>query len=117
MSRPVTQNHPLLFPPTSDNRPGKVRRDAPATSSAAALAAEPVSGRTRQRVYACIRAAGAQGRTDQEIQTLLGMGESTERPRRGELVDSVHVEDSKRRRPTRSGYNAIVWVATGGRAR
>lgn len=90
----------------------KVRHDAPATSHAAAVAIQPVMGRARQRVYACIHRSD--GMTDEEIQDALNMNESTERPRRGELVDSKHVTDSGRKRPTRSGCSAIVWVVTGG---
>jgi len=117
MSRPVAPNQAILFPPASDNRPGKVRRDAPATSSVAALAAEPVSGQRRRWVYECIQSAGKWGRTDEEIQTYLKMNPSTERPRRIELVESGHVRDSGVRRPTRSGRQANVWVATDGGAR
>jgi hypothetical protein len=47
--------------------------------------------------------------TDQEIQLALGMGGSTERPRRIELVEALLVRDSGQRRPTRSGRMAVVW--------
>lgn len=109
MSRPVTPDQTNSLFGTSDNRPGLVRRDAPATSRAAAAAVKPITGRARQRVYAAIRTSG--GLTDEEIGDRLDMNLSTVRPRRVELVESGHVRDSKLRRETRSGRSAIVWVA------
>jgi len=51
------------------------------------------------------------GATDEEIQTALSLGGSTQRPRRVELVNRGQVRDSGRRRLTRSGRQAVVWVA------
>ena len=50
------------------------------------------------------------GATDEEMQEGLGMNPSTQRPRRGELVELRAVEDSGRRRSTRSNRKAIVWI-------
>jgi len=50
--------------------------------------------------------------TDEEVQDALGMNPSTERPRRGELVEKHLVRDSGKRRNTKSGYRAIVWETT-----
>ena len=110
MSKLVPLHQGVLFSGSSDNRPGLVRRDAPDTSREAAAAVESVTGRDRQRVYAAIRTSG--GLTDEEIRDRLGMGESTERPRRRELVVSGHIKASGRRRKTRTGRSAIVWEAT-----
>lgn len=56
--------------------------------------------------------AGERGRTDEELQNQLGLNPSTQRPRRVELVEGGWVEDSKRRRNTKSGRDAVVWVTT-----
>lgn len=54
------------------------------------------------------------GCTDDEMQVILGMNPSTQRPRRIELVERNFVEDSGLRRPTRSGKPAVVWKICGG---
>lgn len=63
--------------------PGKVRSDAPATSGAAARTIR--TGTARYRVLTMIAYAGPV--TDHQLQHGLQMNASTERPRRGELVD------------------------------
>jgi hypothetical protein len=88
----------------------KARHDHPDTSHAAAAAIEPVSGRCRQLVYDYISLQGTHGATDEEIQTVLNMAGSTQRPRRVELVEAGLVKDSGRRRAMKSGRSAIVWV-------
>jgi hypothetical protein len=49
------------------------------------------------------------GLTDEEIQRMLRMNPSTERPRRCELVAAGKVRDSGRRRATISGRAAVIW--------
>lgn len=49
------------------------------------------------------------GLTDEEIQARTKLNPSTERPRRGELVEYGRVVDTGERRPTKSGRPAIVW--------
>jgi hypothetical protein len=93
-------------------------RDAPyvvgsATSKAAAEAITVTAGTLRGKVYAAICTAGPTGHTDQEIQKLLGMDPSTERPRRIELTRAKLVADSGLTRETESGRRATVWVALG----
>lgn len=51
------------------------------------------------------------GLTDEEIQRVLKLNPSTERPRRIELVKAGLVRDSGRKRQTISGREATVWVA------
>ena len=53
---------------------------------------------------------------DEEIADYLKMSPSTARPRRIELVNAGLVVASDRRRPTRSGRMATVWVAVTGDA-
>lgn len=83
----------------------------PDTSRQAALLALPRTGTQRHRVLTAIRASGDRGLTDSELGDRLGMNPSSVRPRRGELVQGMHIKDSGRRRATPSGAEAIVWVA------
>jgi hypothetical protein len=50
------------------------------------------------------------GATDEEIQFVVGMNPSTQRPRRIELVRMGLVRDSGTTRLTRAGRKATVWV-------
>lgn len=83
-----------------------------ATSAEAALLIEPAAGTLRAEVLAFLRACGAIGATDEEMQECIPMMASTQRPRRVELVDRALVRDSGHHRHTRSGRKAVVWVAT-----
>ncbi len=60
----------------------------------------------QMRVLEAIR---QQARTDEELQRDLGMAANTERPRRRELALLGLIEDTGKRRRTRSGRHAIVW--------
>lgn len=93
---------------------GKFQRpgDAAETQRLAALLAYPSTGTWRRRVLNAIAFAGEQGRTDEELQNQLNLNPSTQRPRRVELVEGGWVEDSERRRRTKSGRDAVVWIAT-----
>jgi len=51
------------------------------------------------------------GLTDHQIQDILQMNPSTERPRRRELQKMALVYDSRKTRETDSGHEATVWVA------
>lgn len=90
-------------------RPRYVRNSD--TSRAAQASAEPKAGTKRALVLAFIRGRGADGATDEEIQTGLPLGPNTQRPRRVELVGAGLIRDSKRRRPTLGGDMAVVWEA------
>jgi hypothetical protein len=82
------------------------------TSHAAAVSAQWNADTQRAKVYRSLSRAGFFGRTDHELQSILAMNPSTERPRRVELVKKGLVKDSGRRRLTPSGRKAVVWVAT-----
>jgi hypothetical protein len=82
------------------------------TSMQAAVEIEPNTGTLLAAVLEVIRNNGALGATDQEIQSILDMDPSTERPRRVDLVNRKLVRDAGRTRLTRSGRKATVWVAT-----
>jgi hypothetical protein len=100
---------PSLFPddeyvPTA----GKVRRDHPETSHAAAEGISDRIGKLQAKVLKALRGHPG-GLTDEQLQILLKMNPSTQRPRRIELVEKRLVRDSGVRRPTTSGRPAIVW--------
>jgi transcription initiation factor IIE alpha subunit len=80
------------------------------TQDAAAHRMLPRSGTFRRRVYDFLVERGDNGATDEEVAWQLGLNPNTARPRRIELVAAKLVVDSGRRRKTRSGDKAAVWV-------
>jgi hypothetical protein len=82
------------------------------TSRAAAQRYASEAPNARRRVFNLLE-ANPRGLTDEEMQTRLRMNGSTQRPRRIELECSGLVRDSGRRRKTRSGAHAAVWIVTG----
>ena len=81
------------------------------TSKEAAIAAEPNAGTQRRRVLDELRCFRDEGLTDHDMQDILAMNPSTQRPRRVELVKQGFVVDSGKTRLTPSGKRAVVWVA------
>lgn len=82
------------------------------TSFDAACKTAGKSGTLRRSVYELLHERGSYGCIDEEIQILLDMNPSTQRPRRVELVDKGLVIDSGKRRPTKAGIGAVVWICT-----
>jgi len=88
-----------------------------AASRAAADSIEDARGTQRRLVLAAIRAAGPAGLTDDELQELLELDGSSERPRRWELwkLEAIAVkvdgEGHPVKRLTRTQRRAVVWVA------
>ena len=81
------------------------------TSKMAALALDGTRRATlRAAVYRYVLSHGGDGATDQEIQNALDMNGNTERPRRRELEQAGLVIDSKQRRKTDAGKDAVVWT-------
>ena len=82
------------------------------TSRAAAEVIAKGLGLLQTQVLDCIavqyRFSGA---TDEQIQEFCNMNPSTQRPRRIELLKAGLIRDSGRKRRTRSGRQATVWVA------
>lgn len=81
------------------------------TSRLAAEAIEPASATLRGQVLQYLRDQGHEGATDEEMQNMLGMNPSTQRPRRIELLKLGLICDSGRVRNTSSGRKAVVWRA------
>lgn len=99
-----------LDPPEVNDARTQMGNTHPPTSRAAAARALPRSGSDRRRVYDLIAARGAEGATDDEIEVALGLPHQTASARRNGLRDDGWVADSGRRRPTRTGAEATVWV-------
>lgn len=98
----------FFCPPSTDTAPF-VRGSQ--TSKEAADAISPKIAPLQKRVLDTIKSAGPNGLTDEQIRSLTGLQHSTETPRRKELSDKGLVIDSGKRRKTRSGRSATVWVA------
>lgn len=89
--------------------PGKVRTDALKTSRAAAEGVAVRTGSQRARIVVTIGQMGKA--TDRQLQTRLGIGPSSERPRRGELVDAGYVMPLNEVRE-HAGRKWTVWALT-----
>jgi len=92
---------------------GKFQRPGAAaiTQRIAAVEMTPLTGKARMKVLFAL-ADSLSGMTDEEMQADTGMNPSTQRPRRVELAEGGWVEDSGRKRLTKSGRLAVVWTVT-----
>jgi len=81
------------------------------TSKQAANLIEPNAAALLGKVLAFLRKRGNYGATDEEMQDEMPIQPSTQRPRRVDLVNRGLVIDSGLTRKTKSGRNAVVWVA------
>ena len=81
------------------------------TSKAAAESVEHATGTLRATVLGVIKSWGAHGATCDEVELYTGLTHQTASARINELHKLSAINDSGRRRKTRSGRNAIVWVA------
>lgn len=80
------------------------------TSKAAAASLRPVVGTLRRAVLDAVVAAGEEGVTCDELEAAMEGRHQTVSPRLYELRNQGFVVDSSRKRRTRSGRMAIVWV-------
>lgn len=89
-----------------------------AGSDTSEAAANSLSGSTLNRlesqVFTAIASRGAQGVTDDELELMTGLRHQTVSARRRTLVLKQLICDSERRRPTRSGRPAVVWIVRAG---
>lgn len=95
-------------PYAGDNPPRVAGSD---TSEAAAESVAKDTPRLRELVMAAIVARGDEGATDDEIEVATGLRHQTASARRRELVLLNRLDDTGRRRTTRSGRSAAVWRA------
>lgn len=92
---------------------GLVRNDHVETAQEAAKAIRLRSGTQRAAVLIELYMARLSGgMSDEMLQAVLGMGASSERPRRVELCRMGFVEDSGKRVHTSTGREAVVWAVT-----
>ena len=88
------------------------------TSQAAAASLRGHVGRLEAVVLDAIRAAGERGLTGEEIEDATGLSGNTSRPRLvtlrglGLVMKATDDEGQVMTRPTRSGRQAVCWVAT-----
>lgn len=80
------------------------------TSEAAAKSMVGDASQLREFVYEVIHGAGAGGMTCDEVEVETSLRHQTASARIRELQQRGRLIDSHRRRPTRSGRHAIVWV-------
>jgi predicted transcriptional regulator len=85
------------------------------TSRDAAKSIEDVAGKLRRAVFKVIWES--KGMTCDEVEVALGMRHQTASARVCELHQKGHIIDSGKRRPTRSGRDAIVWAPVRRRGR
>jgi hypothetical protein len=102
---------PPLLAAIQAKEPGVPYQKHSPTSKAAAHDISGQAHNLREVVFNFIDRMGARGATDDEIEVGLQISPSTVRPRRVELVEAGKVVDSGRTRPTRSGRQAVVWIA------
>jgi len=84
------------------------------TSEAAAVSVDESTPYLRGRVLDYISARGVEGATCDEVEGALDMRHQTASPRVNELAGRGAIVDSGRRRKTRSGRNAVVYVRPAG---
>lgn len=89
---------------------GKVGSQHPVTSRAAAKKILPRSGTQRRLVYDVIAGTNDYGATDDELELMTSLRPNSLHPRRGELADAGFIVRSGRKRKTRAGNDADVWV-------
>ena len=82
------------------------------TSKAAASNIAEGAGQLREFIFSTISRSGAGGMTCDEVEVETEMKHQTASARIRELAQKNRIIDSKRRRPTRSGCMAVVWVET-----
>ncbi len=98
-----TSDHSTTPPPSVCSSP---------TSRAAASRIRPDISRLGWLVLETLQRASPDGLTDSEIQQMLGLAGSSERPRRVWLARSGWVVDSGLRRPSPTGRQCVVWIVT-----
>ena len=95
-----------------DKVPPKTPHNNTPTSRIAAKLAKTFAASQQEHVFQAIEQAGANGLTDQEIETSLGIAGNSVRPRRRKLVELGRVKESGNLRLTSSNSPAVVWIAT-----
>ena len=95
-----------------DKVPPKTPHNNMPTSRIAAKLATTFAASQQEQVFQAIEQAGANGLTDQEIESRLGIAGNSVRPRRRKLVELGRVKQSGNLRMTSSNSPAVVWIVT-----
>lgn len=102
---------PSLFADRYPDTPGYVNRD---TSKEAAQRIEPETSVLRRRILGELQVRGTFGATCDELEQAMDLSHQTASARIREMNLKGSIVDSGNRRKTRTGRNAIVWVAKEG---
>ena len=109
------QDAPKSTPRNARRKPNSIapahRHAPPGTSRVAAARVMPRATAQAAQILAHIQACGEHGCTDDEGETALGIIPQSYTPRRRWLAQRGDVVATDRRRPTRRGCPATVWVA------
>jgi hypothetical protein len=89
----------------------RVGRRSPKTSQIAAERVLPRTGTKRRALYNLIYASGVEGKADHEIEAITGWLHQSASSIRNGLMNDGWIWDSKIRRKTPQGNDAIVWIA------
>lgn len=110
--RPLPEPSEVLTPRLPVDRPQTATGAAhPDTSHRAAARTRPQSASDRLKVLEYVEQCGPMGATCDEVEEVLGMSHQTASARVNGLMNDRWLVDSGRRRPTRSGSDATVWIA------
>lgn len=91
-------------------RPGQLGFKGGETSRGAAVKVAEGAAVWRERVFERIRNKGRDGCTADELVSFFGTMHNTVAPRVSELSNAGRIVKSGRRRETRAGVKAVVWV-------
>lgn len=91
--------------------PGALGYSNATTSRDAAERVAPSAKAWREKIMQRLAALGAEGATADELVVFYGVQHNTIAPRLTELKSAGRIVHGGRRRPTRSGSLAIVWLA------
>ena len=83
------------------------------TEKSAAKSARRSAASLRELAYAFIRRRGREGATRDEVDAVLGKTPNVTQPRLWELEHAGRIQKTGRSRETRSGRQAVVYIATG----
>lgn len=88
-----------------------VMNGAPETSREAALSVVPLLSGMASRILTAIRARGTFGMTCDDVEVVLGMPHQTVSARFRDLFERGMIARTDKKRKTRSGRNAFVYIA------
>lgn len=97
------------YVPSAEKRRKRVEVSVDAQQRAEALAGLR-DGTLRKSMFRQVQLRGEKGYTDDELETVLGKSHQSVSAARNGLMQDGLLVDSGEKRPTRYGFDAIVWV-------